>query len=74
MPKIYDEASSVNANEGNVKVDGPDGVSVTLTPDAAIETSDRLHEAGVEANGQRVLSEKAYRDRHGTSGDWGAGR
>ncbi len=49
----YDEASSVAAEEGEVMVNGPDGVAVSLTPDAAVETSHRLLEAGVTAQGQK---------------------
>lgn len=39
--RIYDEASHVSAEDGEVIVDGPDGVAVSLTPRAAAETSDR---------------------------------
>jgi len=38
-----------------VIVDGPDGVAVSLTPEAAIETGERLQDSGVEAAGQRHL-------------------
>jgi hypothetical protein len=54
MIKIYSEPSEVAAEKGEVSVDGPDGVAVTLTPDAAIETSHRLLEAGLMAQGQKV--------------------
>jgi hypothetical protein len=52
--KTYSEPSDVAADKGEVVVDGPDGVAVTLTPGAAVETSHRLLEAGLEAQGQRV--------------------
>jgi hypothetical protein len=52
--KTYSDPSKVVAKDGDVVVDGPDGVDVTLTPTAAVETSDRLLEAGVEAQGQRL--------------------
>jgi hypothetical protein len=39
------EPSQVVAEDGQVIVDGPDGVAVTLTPDAAEETARRLLEA-----------------------------
>jgi hypothetical protein len=58
--KIYDEPSKVNAEEGEVLVDGPDGVAVSLTPDAAVETSDRLLEGAMTARGQQLL-ERARR-------------
>jgi hypothetical protein len=50
--KLHDEASTVTARHGQVLVDGPDGVAVSLTPDAAAKTSDRLLDAAVEAQGQ----------------------
>lgn len=59
--KPYDEPSKVEADGGVVTVDGPDGVDVALTPDAAIETSDRLLEKAQEARGQQVLSAKGIR-------------
>lgn len=52
--EIYDTPSQVVAKDGKVVVDGPDGVAVTLTPDAAIETSHRLLDGGVTAQGQDV--------------------
>ena len=55
--KTYDEPSNVSAKDGDVVVDGPDGVDVKLTPSAAVETSDRLLDAGAEAQGQRVRGE-----------------
>jgi hypothetical protein len=56
--KPYDEPSDVAAEEGAVVVDGPDGVAITLTPDAAIETSQRLLDGGLMAQGQRVRKER----------------
>ena len=50
---IYSQASAVTAEDGVVNVDGPDGVDVGLTPEAALETSDRLLEGATEAAGQR---------------------
>ena len=52
--RVYDEPSHVAAEEGEVIVDGPDGVAVSLTPEAAAETSERLMEGAVEAHGQRI--------------------
>ncbi len=54
MGKVYDTPSEVTVDEGNVAVEGPDGVSLLLTPKAALETSDRLLESATEAHGQRV--------------------
>ena len=47
--KPYDRPSDVVAEEGEVLVDGPDGVAVSLTPRAAEETSRRLFDAAAEA-------------------------
>lgn len=54
---LFDEPSNVAAKKGQVVVDGPDGVAVSLTPDAAIETSERMLAKGLEAAGQRRLGE-----------------
>jgi len=52
--KSWDEPSEVVAEDGEVIVDGPDGVAVSLTPDAALETSERLLTGGLAARGQQV--------------------
>ena len=52
--KVHDEASKVDAADGVVAVDGPDGVAVRMTPDAASETSDRLLRGAIEARGQTI--------------------
>lgn len=54
-PETYDEATKVTAEAGDVVLDGPDGVDVKMTPEAAKETSDRLLEGAIEAAGQRRL-------------------
>jgi hypothetical protein len=56
MPgKVYDTPSKVTSEEGEVMVDGPDGVAFSLTPEAAAETSDRLLEQAAVAQGQERL-------------------
>lgn len=40
--KTYSKPSEVVAEDGRVLVDGPDAVDVALTPEAALETGDRL--------------------------------
>ncbi len=62
--KVYDDASHVVAEKGEVLVDGPDGVAVSLTPEAALETSERLLDAGAIARGQRQTAERTNEDRH----------
>lgn len=51
---IHDTPSDVNAKDGDVHVTGPGGVVVSLTPDAAAETSDRLLDGAARAQGQRI--------------------
>ena len=53
--KIYAEPSKVTAEEGDVLVEGPDGVDIGLTPEAAEETSNRLLEGSMKARGQLHL-------------------
>lgn len=55
---VYDEASQVDAKDGIVSVEGPDAVDVRLTADAAAETSDRLLEGSMKAQGQKVREAK----------------
>ena len=51
------------AENGQVLVDGPDGVAVSLTPDAAVETSERLLQAAVEAQGQMLGEARVEKER-----------
>lgn len=53
---LFDEASKVRAIDGTVQIDGPDGVEIALTPDAAIETSNRLLDEATAARGQQIRS------------------
>lgn len=55
---IYEEPSEVVVRDGAVVIEGPDTVEVSLTPDAARETSDRLLEAAMRARGEAVLAER----------------
>lgn len=54
--KVYDEATEVTAADGNLRLDGPDAVDVTVTPDAADQTIDNLIEGVAKARGQERLS------------------
>lgn len=49
--------SQVTAEQGEVHVDGPDGVAVSLTPEAAEETGRRLIEAAGKARSQTESSQ-----------------
>jgi hypothetical protein len=50
--KTQAQASHVAAEGGNIIIDGPDGVAVTMSPDAAEETARRLMAAVEEARHQ----------------------
>jgi len=64
----YDEPSEVTAEEGEVLVNGPDGVAVSLTPEAAGETSQRLLYGAAEAKGQQVRLRAESGARRGERG------
>lgn len=49
----HSQPSFVVAEQGEVLVDGPDGLATALTPDAAEETGRRLVQAANEARLQR---------------------
>ncbi len=46
------------AEEGQVMLDGPDGVAVTMTPDAATETANSLIAAAERARSQAEGSDE----------------
>jgi hypothetical protein len=49
----HEIASEVTAEEGEVHIDGPGGLAMSMTPEAAAQTADRLHDGAKEAHGQR---------------------
>ncbi len=55
--RIYDEPTTVDAEDGAVTLKGPDAVDVRMTPSAAEETSERLLEGAMKARGQRFFSD-----------------
>ncbi|MEP7130872.1 MAG: hypothetical protein ABI770_07070 [Sphingomicrobium sp.] len=59
--KLYDEATEVTARDGEVVLDGPDGVDVKVTPEAAEQTADNLIQEAVKARGQRRLKDFPHR-------------
>jgi hypothetical protein len=67
--KVYEEPGEAEAVDGNVALMGPDGVSVMLTPEAAVETSNRLLDSGVTANGQRLEAGRKAKERRVLFGD-----
>lgn len=61
--KIYDQATKVDAEDGTVSLNGPDGVDVLMTPAAAEESSDRLLWGAAKAQGQIVRREAREAER-----------
>ena len=59
--KLYDEATVVTAEEGEVILDGPDHVDVKVTPEAAEQTADNLLEGAMVARGQRRLKDLSHK-------------
>ena len=61
--KTYDEATEVSAEDGEVILDGPDGVDVKITPEAAEQTADNLIVGAAKAAGQRRLKNLPHQPR-----------
>jgi hypothetical protein len=53
----------VTTEEGRVLLDGPDCVDVALTPDAALETGNRLSEGAAEAVGKEQFAKMDHRPK-----------
>lgn len=49
---VEDVPGTASAEGGNVFLDGPDGVAISMTPDSAEETGRRLIAAAEEARAQ----------------------
>ena len=52
--KIYETPTVVTAKDGAVVLDGPDGVDLIMSAEAAAETSDRLLNGAAQARGQQL--------------------
>jgi hypothetical protein len=52
---VQSQPGTASAEDGLVILDGPDGVAVTMTPDAARRTGHSLIEAADVASGQDSL-------------------
>ena len=57
MTEPHTTPSDVCAEAGHVIIDGPGNVAVTLTPEAADETADRLIQSAAQAHGQRLTGQ-----------------
>ena len=53
---VLTEPSDCFVEDGLVVQDGPDGVSATFTPEAALETSDRMLQAAMLALGREAIA------------------
>lgn len=61
--ETYNRATEVTTEEGRVLLDGPDGVDVALTPEAALETGNRLIEGAAEAVGKKHFAKMDQRSK-----------
>ncbi|MDO6415944.1 hypothetical protein Q4F19_16260 [Sphingomonas sp. BIUV-7] len=50
--KSHDTPSDVDAEAGQVLVEGPDGIMISFTPEAAVETGHRLQGSASKAPDQ----------------------
>lgn len=55
---VYEEGGKAFAEEGQVMLDGPDGVAVSMTPDAAEDTAKELLRGALEARNQISPSDR----------------
>lgn len=55
-PAPREDAGRASAEDGVVMLDGPDGVAVTMTADAAVQTADSLLAAAEMARRQLAAS------------------
>ncbi|HJQ17086.1 MAG TPA: hypothetical protein VJ859_08790 [Allosphingosinicella sp.] len=51
---VLDEPSDISVEDGHVVIRCVDGMTITITADAAVITSDRLLRAGLEAKKQQA--------------------
>ena len=51
--QLREDAGKASAEDGVVILDGPDGVAVTMTAEAAAPTADSLYDAARQALAQR---------------------
>ena len=65
MPnKPYDRSTEATAEEGEVMLDGPDGLAISLTPEAAVRTAQSIHAAAGQATLQRDARDKSPPGEH----------
>jgi hypothetical protein len=59
--KPCDRPMKVAAEDGEVVIDGPFNLVISLTPEAAEESSNRLYQCTAVARGQRIMRMGAAR-------------
>lgn len=57
MEQAHNRPSDVDAEDGEVIVDGPAGTALSMTPEAAEETWSRLHANAQKAASQRRINQ-----------------
>lgn len=62
--EVADEPGKANAECGFVVLDGPNGIAVTMTPEAADETAANLVEAARRARSQNAAQLSNLKRRH----------
>ena len=60
MDKTYDQPAAVSAQDGLVHLDGLGPIAIVMTPDAALETAERLVKHAVQAAGQRRMVQLGF--------------
>jgi hypothetical protein len=50
------EPLAIVAEQGHVLIEARGGVTLTMTPDAALASADRLADEAATANGQKIMS------------------
>ena len=62
---IFSESSHVENDISEVMVRGPDGIAISLTPEAAVETGLRLIDNAADAKGKQMIFDDDAKQRPG---------
>lgn len=68
MVKPYDKPANVTRVDDEILIDGPDGMTTSMTPEAALKTARRLEDKAVEAIVARHAGEGNGATDHPTEG------
>lgn len=60
----HDTPTTATAEEGEVMLDGPDGLAISMTPKAASHSADALAAAAREADAQQKAKDTGARAMH----------